>query len=326
MSSITVFVEHKNQKIKATSVELLGQAQRLASELGVNVNAIVLGQGVDDVVSSLNQYGVAKTFVCDDASVGSYHPSNYADVITKALQSETPIALLATASSALKDVLPKVTARLDWVMISEGVETKVEDGKISIKRPMYSGKCSAWASVTTDTPLIATFRPNVFESFDGFSNTTAQREDIALDASTDHWTCVDRIAASSDKPDLVEAGIIVAAGRSIKEAENFKVMDELADVLGAGVGATRAAVDAGYAPHSMQIGQTGKVVNPKLYFAFGISGAIQHLAGMRTSKVIVAINTDKEAPIFQHADYGIVGDLFEVAPMMTQSLKKLLEH
>ncbi|MCB0271478.1 MAG: electron transfer flavoprotein subunit alpha/FixB family protein [Bdellovibrionales bacterium] len=325
MSSILVYVEHKDQKIKSTSVELLGQALRLTQDTGSDVSAVVLGSSVQNVVAEMANYGVKKVFVCDHEKLAQYHPTHYTKAFCSVLHQVSPTLVLATASAQGKDLFPSVTARKDCAMVSEGVEIKLDHGQINVKRPMYSGRCNAWARIRNGVCAIVTCRPNVFDRYESFQVTQPEVVQVAVEFdSLTEWVCKEHIAGKTDRPDLTESSVIVSAGRSIKDANNFSILEELANVLGAGVGASRAAVDAGYAPHSMQIGQTGKVVNPKLYIAFGISGAIQHLAGMRTSKVIVAINTDKEAPIFQHADYGIVGDMFEIAPMLTASVKKLL--
>lgn len=325
MGNIIVFVEHSQKQPKATSIELLGQAHRLAGSLGVKVDAVVLGSDAADVGNALGTYGVQTVYAHTNSALDAFHPGRYTDAVHACLSDKTPAMLMGTASASIKDFFPRLTARLGWAMVSEGTDVTVQDQSIAIKRPMYAGKCQVTATLKNETPWVATFRPNVFETAESFETTTPSIETLNdLDSPYEDWVLQDVKEPSSDKPDLTEASIIVAAGRSIQNADNFSLMEDLAQPLGAAVGASRAAVDAGYAPHSMQVGQTGKVVNPKLYVAFGISGAIQHLAGMRTSKVIVAINTDKEAPIFQHADYGIVGDLFEVAPMMTEAVKKLL--
>jgi len=323
MKSLLVYVDYKQGGVKSTSIELLGQAHRLANALGLDVHAVTLGSKAD--ATALQAYGVKKVYTCNDPQLDTYHPECYVDVWAQAIAQDQPMALFASSSASSKDALPRLAARLDWGMISDGVETHVEGKVVKVKRALYSGKCFAWANAQEGRPFVATFRPNVFEAFDGFKQSAPEVVSISLSqAPSKDWVCVKQHASQSDKPDLSEAGIVVSAGRSIKSADNFQIVDALAQTMGAAVGASRAAVDAGYAPHSMQVGQTGKVVNPRLYFAFGISGAIQHLAGMRASRVIVAVNTDPEAPIFEHTDYGIVGDMFEIIPMMTSALKKLL--
>jgi len=218
-----------------------------------------------------------------------------------------------------------VAARLGAALMTDCVDVDFEDGALKAKRPVYSGKVYAHVVSTHQGIKMASIRPNIYPAAEK-GGSRAPLEDIPLPITGDNIRAmVKEIEGSTaGKKDVTEAEIIVAGGRSLKSAENFKILEDLADVIGGSVGASRAAVDAGYAPHSKQIGQTGKVVNPKLYIACGVSGAIQHLVGMRTSKVIVAVNKDPNAPIFQSADYGIVGDMFEIVPLLTTEFKKLL--
>jgi electron transfer flavoprotein alpha subunit len=326
MSAILVCLEHKDQKIKNASLELVGKAHQLASDLSCSVHGLMVGQDLSGAIDQAKSLGLAKLWVAEDASLEHYHPVLTPAVLAQAVSASQAKVVWSTASSTGKDMLPVVTAKVDGAMLSECVDVQIKDGKLYGQRPMYAGKCTAWASVQEGTTALMTFRPNVFEATNQWPEASTETQTLEVPTDTQNVSIVERIAAKSDKVDLTEAAIIVAGGRSLKSAENFSILQEMAAPLNAAVGATRAAVDAGYAPHSMQIGQTGKVVNPKLYFAMGISGAIQHLAGMRTSKVIVTVNTDKDAPLFEKSDYGIVGDLFDVAPMLTQSLQKLLSE
>lgn len=321
MSSILIFVETKEDQIKSTSLELLSKANQIATSTSSKLFACIPHTENQAWTKKLGEYGVSQVFY---ASIKNFHPESYCSFVESAVKKSSSTILLATTTAITKDFLPRLSMRLDSGMISDCTELDVTDGKIVAHRPMYSGKCNVTATIENSSVQIITCRPNIFEHVTPTSATTTTVENIEVQAGNTKSELKEMIASKSDKPDLTEAAIVVSAGRSIKTAENFKVMNELADVLGAAVGASRAAVDAGYAPHSMQVGQTGKTVNPKLYIAFGISGAIQHLAGMRTSKVIVAINSDPEAPIFQKCDYGIVGDLFEVATAMTDEFKKIL--
>jgi electron transfer flavoprotein alpha subunit len=212
-------------------------------------------------------------------------------------------------------------------MLTDVVSVKNDGGKIVARRPIYAGKCIA--EVCSQSALtFVTVRPNVIPSEIFNTSATASVEKFAPNFNTSAFKSkiADVRKGKSEKPDLTEASLIISGGRAMGNADNFKILHDLADIVGATVGASRAAVDSGYAPHDMQVGQTGKTVNPNLYMAFGISGSIQHLAGMRTSKVIVAVNTDPDAPIFQKADYGIVGDLFQAVPIFREELKKLTEH
>jgi electron transfer flavoprotein alpha subunit len=254
-----------------------------------------------------------------------YSTQGFASGLEAVIKEVDPAVVLFGATAMGKDLSARIAARLGAALMTDCTEIALDGGVVKVKRPVYSGKVYAEVASTKDTIKMASIRPNVFSAAKGGGS--GDVVEVALPIGIDQIGAVvkDMVTAAAGKKDVTEAEIIVAGGRSLKSEENFKLLDELADVIGGSVGASRAAVDAGYAPHSEQIGQTGKVVNPKLYFAVGISGAIQHLVGMRTSKVIVAINKDANAPIFQHADYGIVGDLFDVVPALTEEFKKLLQ-
>lgn len=322
MSNILVFVETKADQIKNSSLELLNKAFEISKATGGTLQACLPHAANDSWTSKLGEYGVSKVYY-SSAAGKDYNPETYTAVLESVCKKSNPFLVLATTSSITKDCLPKLSARLDAGMISECTSLEHEGGKVVTKRPMYSGKCTATAVIESSSLQIITCRPNIFEHKNPNAGQKPEVENIDVAAST-KLSMKETIAAKSNKPDLTEAAVVISAGRSIKSADNFNIMSDLADVLHGAVGASRAAVDAGFAPHSMQVGQTGKTVNPKLYISFGISGAIQHLAGMRTSKIVVAVNSDPEAPIFQKCDYGIVGDMFEVAPLMTAEFKKLL--
>jgi len=238
---------------------------------------------------------------------------------------ESPKAIFAAVTSRMREFVARLAARLGAGLSADSVGLALDGDALVATRPVYAGKLLAkmtWAK----TPWIATLRPNVFRPTEPQAGATAQVERPAVAAPAESMKLVERREESSTGlPELAEAEIVVSGGRGLKGPENFVILEDLAKVVGAAVGASRAAVDAGWRPHRFQIGQTGRTISPKLYMGFGISGAIQHLAGMRTSKVICAINKDPEAPIFKIADYGIVGDLFEVAPLLATEFKKLLE-
>jgi electron transfer flavoprotein alpha subunit len=268
--------------------------------------------------------GVKEVFHCVDSSFDRYHSEAYAAAVTEVIKNIQPEVVLASASSLGKDLLPRLAARFDAHIVSDAVEVELGD-QARVRRPYYSGKASAELRVPKGELFFLSLRPNALPAGRvGDSSGKVTLFKPIFDFASSKIQFLEQTKAVSDRPDLAEASTIVSGGRSLKSRENFKILFELADVLGAAVGASRAAVDEGLADHSMQVGQTGKTVNPNLYFAFGISGAIQHLAGMRTSKVIVAINKDAQAPIFSKADYGIVGDLFELVPLLTEEAKKQL--
>ena len=336
---ILILAEHANGKIKNYSFELAGVAKMLAEKTGGSVHALVVGKGVQGFAGELGKYGVAKVHVVDSADFENYNPEVWTGALEAAAKSVSPAAILGTASVGGKDVLPRVAARLGAGYANDCVEVKWQgEGAAASpkgeqggttgftgKKPLYAGKVTAMVSLKGDT-IVATVRPNSYP-VPAAGGGAAEVMALAGSFAPAKYKVKEVQKGESNRPDLTEAEIIVSGGRAMKEAANFKILNELADAIGptATVGASRAAVDSGYAPHAMQVGQTGKTVSPKLYIACGISGAIQHLAGMRTSKVIVAINKDKEAPIFTKADYGIVGDLFQVVPALAKEFKKLHE-
>lgn len=321
MSDILVFVDQENGQVKKSALEILGKASELSKALGGNVLALVAGASLIGIESQLAEYGAQKVIAVESQDLASYNSLAFSDVMSQAITEFKPSVVLASGSGAAKDFLPRVAARLKAGLATDCTNLTLEANQLKATKPVFSGK--AFVTVEFSTPIqMATIRPNSFGAAPKQSGATAELIKKSYTVRTLNPIVQLLKGETSGKVDLTEAEIIVSGGRAMANADNFKILRDLAEPLNATVGASRAAVDSGYATHDMQVGQTGKVVNPKLYIACGISGAIQHLAGMRTSKVIVAINKDPEAPIFQKADYGIVGDLFEVVPALTAELKK----
>jgi len=326
MSNILVIAEHANGAVKKTAFELLTVARALAAQSGGEVHAAAFGPGGGGAAAELAAYGAQRVFMAE-AGLDPYASLSWTRAIAAAAGESKPAIILFSAGSLARDIAGRVATRLDGALASDCVAIASSGGKIELTRPVYAGRARVSAGFAGGAVLVATLRPNAF-SIDkpaapgtgavSALNVAAVPEDLRA-------VVVEVAKAQSTRPDLTEAAIVVSGGRSLGSAEKFKLIYDLADALGAAPGASRAAVDAGYAPYSMQVGQTGKTVNPALYIACGISGAIQHLAGMRTSKYIVAINKDANAPIFKMADYGIVGDLFEVLPALTDEFRRVLK-
>lgn len=327
MANVLVFAEHQDGKVKKSAFELVSKGAELAGKIGGQVEVVLLGSVPESVGQELAQYGARKVYLLESAQLNQYNTLAYVKVVADLVKQLQPEILIASASPVGKDFFPRLAARLDTGLASDTIALSIDsDGKLLATHPIYSGKALVDIKIPNSKPQMALVRANSFGTGALQSAANAEVIKIAADTGELRAPLKELVKGATDKVDLTEAEIIVSGGRAMKEAANFKILNELADVIGATVGASRAAVDSGYAPHDMQVGQTGKVVNPKLYIACGISGAIQHLAGMRTSKVIVAINKDPEAPIFSKADYGIVGDLFQVVPLLTQEFKKVLQE
>jgi electron transfer flavoprotein alpha subunit len=321
MGCILVFIEQRDGEIKKPSLQALSEARRQAAGPGWDVCAVIAGAGIAGDAAGLGAHGAGKVYVADDPSLGLYSAEGYAAVVRAAVDQCQPTAIFFSATAMGRDLAPRAAARLGVGALADVTALKLEGEQFVATRPVYSGKAFATVDTAGKTPQIISLRPNVFAAEE--SGDTA--EVVTLDGLQPSIRAVvtELIQAGGDEIDVAEADIIVSGGRGVKAAENFALIKELADQLGAAVGASRAVVDAGWIDHKHQVGQTGKVVSPSLYVACGISGAIQHLAGMSSSKVIVAINTDPEAPIFKVADYGVVGDLFKVIPPMVEEIKKL---
>lgn len=318
MSKILILAEHKKGKLKKASLELLTACK------GNDVVGLIFGAGAKSAADELASKGVKEVFWVNDSKFDHYHPDAYAAAAEKAINESKPQFVLASASSLGKDLIPKLAARFDGPIATDCVALSLEGGQVKARRPFFAGKALADVSMESAPVSFISVRPNALSAGSMEGSGQVKEFPVSFDFAGSAIQFEGSTAGSSDRPDLTEANIIVSGGRSLKAKENFKILFDLADTLGAAVGASRAAVDEGLASHDMQVGQTGKTVNPTVYMAFGISGAIQHLAGMRTSKVIVAINKDPNAPIFQKADYGVVGDLFTLAPLITTEFKKLL--
>lgn len=320
---VWIVAEQRDGALRKVSFEIASAARKLADELGVEVCAVLLGSGVEGLAPELGKYGVDKVYVADDAAFAQYTTDAYAAAVAKVVKENDGAVLLLGASVQGKDLSSRLVGALATGMASDCVELGITDGKLLAKRPMYAGKC--FGEIVTDaTPQMASLRPNVFAVVENAKAGEVIKFDAGLDAGALKTKVLEVQKDASGKVDLTEADKIVSGGRGMKGPENYTILEELAGVIGATVGASRASVDAGWRPQSDQVGQTGKVVSPNLYVACGISGAIQHLAGMSSSKYIVAINKDPEAPIFAKADYGIVDDLFKVVPEITNAAKKIM--
>jgi len=318
MAKILVFTEQQGNSVKAVTLEILGKLK------GHQVEVAAIGGLGPNGATDLANHGCGKLHVVKGKNLDKYSPEGYAKALHTIISKGSFDYVFAGATSIGKDLLPRVAGMFNSGMASEVVNFIFEGDKWFGTRPLFAGKCLAKVELTGNKPHFVTVRPNALGMPAAPNATTTSTSEDTVDVDGIRAAIKEIVKGASEKLDLTEANIIVSGGRAMGNAENFKVLNQLADVIGATVGASRAAVDSGFAAHAMQVGQTGKTVSPSLYIACGISGAIQHLAGMRTSKVIVAINTDKDAPIFTKADYGIVGDLFKVVPVLTQELKSLL--
>jgi electron transfer flavoprotein alpha subunit len=323
---ICIVTEHREGELRKISFELVSEGRRLADKMGQSVTAILLGSHIKQKAGMLGKYGADKVIVADDDRLATYTTDAYVSVIAQLAQANEPAIILLGASVQGKDLSGRLAARLGVGMAQDCVAFSLENGNLVAKRPIYAGKAYATVTFKDSSPQIATARPNVFALNDPDDSRAVDLidADFSLDDSQVKTKVIESIQEAGGKVDLTEAETIVSGGRGMKGPENYKILEELADLIGATVGASRSAVDAGWRPHSDQVGQTGKVVSPNLYIACGISGAIQHLAGMRTSKCIIAINKDPDAPIFQKADYGVVGDLFDIVPALTEEIKKII--
>jgi electron transfer flavoprotein alpha subunit len=323
---IAVYIETRDGKVKKGSLEALAEGKRKADELGVGAAAVLAGNGLEGLADGLFAAGAGKVFVLESPALASYSTQGYAKAVADFVREAAPAAVLFAATAQGKDLAPRVAAALGAAMASDCTGVAVKDGRLEFTRPIYAGKAML-SCVLASNPQIATLRPNVFPLL---AASGARGEVVKTAAAVPEELIKGRVAEvvgeESAEIDVAEAETIVSGGRGLKGPENFGLLHGLAAVLPrSAVGASRSAVDSGWIGHQHQVGQTGKTVSPNLYIAVGISGAIQHLAGMSSSKTIVAINKDPEAPIFKVADYGIVGDLFEVVPKLTEEIKKLKE-
>jgi len=318
---VMIVAEQRDGALRKISLELASTARKLADQTGDEVSAILLGSGIEGLAAELGKYGVDKVFVGDNAAMEPYVTEAHAAVVAKVVKENDPAILLLGASVQGKDLSSRVAAKLATGLATDCTDVKLDGGKFVAIRPLYAGKCFG-EIVFESTPAMASLRPNVFPAAENAKAGAVVKVDAAVEAQKSKVLEVQK--DTSGKVDLTEANVIVSGGRGMKGPEGYAILEELADVLKGTVGASRAAVDAGWRPQKDQVGQTGKVVSPNLYIACGISGAIQHLAGMSSSKCIVAINKDAEAPIFTKADYGVIDDLFKVVPELTAVCKKLV--
>jgi electron transfer flavoprotein alpha subunit len=308
---------------KKVMAEVIGEAGRLT---GGEVEAVWLtDKATDEGLKQLGEWGAKKVWLLENAAFAPYRAEVWAPAVAELAKAQSPRAIFGPVTSRQRELMARLAARLGVGLAADSTALAMDGDKLVATRPVYAGKLLA--KVTWQKgPWLATLRPNVFRPADVQAGHAATIERPTVELPEAVMKLVERREeASTGLPELTEAEIVLSGGRGMKGPENYVILEELGGVIGAAVGASRAAVDAGWRPHRFQIGQTGRTISPKLYMGFGVSGAIQHLAGMRTSKVIVAVNKDPEAPIFKIADYGIVGDLFEVVPLLTQEFKRLLE-
>ncbi len=320
MSTLLVFCESKSGKLKPVTREACSAAAKVAAGLGAEVVAVHIGGEIADA-ATLGAFGVKKVIQITNGELAAYSTEGYAQAAAEIITSENPLYVFIPATSRGKDLAPRIAAKLSRTLASDCTDLRVAGGQLEILRPMYAGKLNMWAKPLGDAPII-TLRPKAFLAEDKGGTAAVESRTVTLDTAKIRARVVEDKVQAGGPVDVAEADIIVAGGRGLKGPEGFGMIEDLAKELGASVGASRAVVDAGWRPHSEQVGQTGKVVSPTLYIAVAISGAVQHLAGMTTSRTIVAINKDADAPIFKIATYGIVGDAFEVVPALTEAVKK----
>lgn len=317
---VFAIAEQSDNVFRKVTYEALSEGKRIAESLGTELIAVVLGSGVEEISKSLGKYGATRVIVADDPALSEYVTDAYTQVVGEIVEREAPAIVIMGASTQGKDLSARLSARLEAPLAMDTVALRIEGKSVVATRPMYGGKALA-DTVLLGEPQILAIRPNSVRIEESAEAGPIDVEVQVVTVKGKRLVFVEK-RMETGKIELTEADIIVSGGRGMGGSD-YTVVEELAETLGAAVGASRSAVDEGWRPPSDQVGQTGKVVSPNLYIACGISGAIQHLAGMGTSKVIVAINRDADAPIFSKADYGVVGNLFDIVPLVTAEAKKL---
>ncbi len=313
---VLIYGEHRDGQIRKITFENI----TLTRSLNAPFEVVFIGADIPDAGEQLSRYGAEQVTLVKGSGLEKYSPDGYAKILAQLVQKHEADVLLMGATATGKDLAPRVSAILNAPLATDCTKVELDGDQLRLIRPMYAGKVLANVSLNSGIKIV-TVRPNVYSAHENPADAEVREETVEV---PDLKTVVKEIiSGAKGKLDVTEADIIVSGGRGMKGPENWHLIEELAELLGAATGASRAAVDAGWRPHDEQVGQTGKTVSPTLYVAVGISGAIQHLAGMSSSKYIVAINKDPEAPIFKVADYGIVADLFEVVPKMIEELKKM---
>ncbi|XQY90924.1 electron transfer flavoprotein subunit alpha/FixB family protein [Metabacillus sp. HB246100] len=320
---VLVLGEVRDATLRNVSFEAIAAGKTIAE--GGEVVALLVGDTVASLGAELVHYGADRVITVEDPKLTTYTPDGYSQAVLSVIQEESPEGIVFGHTALGKDLSPKIAAKLGSGLVSDATAIEVTGGNVVFTRPIYSGKAFE-KKIVTDGVIFATIRPNNIPSLDKDDSRAGDVTSHSVEIKDLRTIVKEVVRKASEGVDLSEAKVVIAGGRGVKSEDGFQPLNELAEVLGGAVGASRGACDAEYCDYSLQIGQTGKVVTPDLYIACGISGAIQHLAGMSNSKVIVAINKDPEANIFKVADYGIVGDLFEVIPLLTEEFKKLKVH
>ena len=323
--NVYVIAEQRDGKIMKVSYELIGKARELADDLGQEVVAVLMGSGVEAVAGDLAKAGADKVVVVDDPMLAEYVTEPYTKAVTAVIKAQDPEIVIFGASSIGRDLAPRVSARIHTGLTADCTKLEIdpETKLLNMTRPAFGGNIMATIICANHRPQMATVRPGVMQKLDKVEGAKAEviNYNPGFTPNNRYVEILEISKAVSDIKDIMDAKILVSGGRGVGSAENFKLLEDLADVLGGQVSCSRAVVDSGWKPKELQVGQTGKTVRPQLYFAIGISGAIQHVAGMEESDIIIAINKDPDAPIFDVADYGVVGDLNKIVPALTEAIK-----
>ena len=324
-NGILIVAELKGTEIAPVTKQVIGTARKMADEKGLSVSAVAIGKDISSIADTLIKLGADTVYICDSPELEHFIDESYAKIIADAAAKDSPKVILGGSSFFGKELFPRLAAVLNSGLAPDITGLEWDGDNILAARPAYGGKAILKVSPVGPGPQMAALRPKAFADAEPDDSRSGSTEQIAYDSSKhgSRAKVLEKVIEGGQTVSLTDADIIVSGGRGLREADNFKLIRELAEAFGAAVGASRATVDAEWIPYSHQVGQTGKTVNPKLYVACGISGAIQHLVGMQSSKIIVAINRDSEAPIFNVATYGIVGDLFEFVPALTDKIKSL---
>ncbi len=336
---VFVFAQQVDNEVSGIAYELLGKAKELAQPLNAQVTAVLIGSGVANLVDSLAQYGADRVIVVDDPELKDYRTEPYAHALASVINEFKPEIVLVGATAIGRDLGPTVSARVATGLTADCTVLEIGDfplvaipgqtqkhNQLLMTRPAFGGNTIATIACPDNRPQMATVRPGVMQKIEPVAGAKAEvvNYNPGFTPNNRYVTIKEVVKAVGDTVDIMDAKVLVSGGRGVGSAENFKILEDLAKVLGGEVSCSRAVVDSGWKPKNLQVGQTGKTVRPHLYFAIGISGAIQHVAGMEESDIIIAINKDEDAPIFDVADYGIVGDLNKIVPQLTEALKKAI--